>query len=87
MSSVAPTRQDVQMQLAEKAQRNPEFRKALLADPKAALAEEFGIPALPTDLDVIVLEESTDQLYLVIPAGDRESPQSEQPSMVDTRWI
>lgn len=49
-----------------KAQTDPVFRAALLADPKAALKDAFGID-LPADVSVAVVEETAQALTLVLP--------------------
>ena len=52
--------------LVRRAWRDPEFRARLLADPRAAYAEEFGA-AWPEGLEVRVVEERPDLVYLVVP--------------------
>ena len=62
--------------LIEKALKDDDFRKALLADPKAALEKEWGV-SLPADLNIAVHQESKHQLHVVLPsaaqAGDELS--------------
>lgn len=49
-----------------KAQTDPVFRAALLADPKAALKDAFGID-LPDGVSLSVVEETAQALTLVLP--------------------
>ena len=53
-------------QLIGRAERDPEFRKRLIADPKAAVKEELGVD-LPGDLDVRVVQEQPTEAVLVLP--------------------
>jgi len=49
-----------------KAQKDDDFREELLANPKSAIQQEFG-KELPLGLEVRVLEESANVVYLVLP--------------------
>ncbi|GAB3116910.1 NHLP leader peptide family RiPP precursor [Novispirillum itersonii] len=49
-----------------KAQTDPVFRAALLADPKAALKAAFGVE-IPAGIAVSVVEETAQALTLVLP--------------------
>ena len=59
-------RHKIEKQLIEKANSDPAFRRRLLDDPKAALADFLGIP-LPPGMSITVLEEQPGQHYLVLP--------------------
>ncbi|MBI4276868.1 MAG: NHLP leader peptide family natural product precursor [Armatimonadetes bacterium] len=50
----------------ERAMKDPAFRKELLADPKAALQRLLG-EELPAELNVRVVEEDANTVYLVLP--------------------
>ncbi|MGO4545923.1 NHLP leader peptide family RiPP precursor [Paenibacillus sp. 2TAB23] len=63
------TRQDLQEQIINKAWEDAEFKKQLIANPKAAVKEAFGVD-LPDTIEVEVVEESANKFYLVLP----ESP-------------
>lgn len=63
-----PTRPDVDRIVREKAATDPAFRKALLADPRAAVGEAIGVP-IPEYVTVTVHEESLTEVHLVIPAA------------------
>ncbi|GGN98809.1 NHLP leader peptide family RiPP precursor [Saccharibacillus kuerlensis] len=54
------------MQVIQKAWEDPEFKKRLLADPRAALQADFGIE-LPAHIHLTAVEETMQSFYLVIP--------------------
>jgi len=49
--------------------QDPDFRERLLADPRAVIAEVRG-EALPEGLEVEIIENSPNKVYLVVPAAD-----------------
>jgi len=53
-------------QIIQKAWEDAEFKKQLIANPKEAVKEAFGIE-VPDTIEVEVVEESADKHYLVIP--------------------
>jgi len=57
--------------LAAQALADPEFRARLVADPVAVMTEELAKirdgEFVPTDLKITVLEETADQIYIVLP--------------------
>lgn len=59
-------RQEIETRVMEKASVDPSFRRRLLDDPKAALADFLDI-ALPPAITITVLEEQPGQHYLVLP--------------------
>ena len=59
-------RNEIEIQLIEKASADPTFRRRLLADPKTAVADLLGMP-LPPGLTITVLEEQPGQHFLVLP--------------------
>ncbi|MHA6480624.1 NHLP leader peptide family RiPP precursor [Paenibacillus sp. strain BS8-2] len=58
--------QELRNKIIEKAWEDAEFKKQLLADPKAAIKDAFGIE-VPENVSVKALEESADSYYVVIP--------------------
>ena len=68
MSSKMKTMGELRERLAEKAAEDEEFRDRLLADPKAAIGDELGV-ALPESLSIVVHEESTATVHLILPPG------------------
>ncbi len=69
---MSKNRKEMEDALVAKATKDPAFRRSLLADPRAAVAKEFGVD-LPAQFQVKVLEENDNSIYLVLPAG---APQS-----------
>ncbi len=53
-------------QVIQKAWEDAEFKAKLLADPKGAVKEAFGVD-VPDAIEVAVVEESANKYYLVIP--------------------
>ena len=70
------SRRDAEQQLVESALRDPNFRRLLSNDPKAAIRDELGI-AIPSKMDVKVLEETSNTLYLVLPASAARAEEGE----------
>ncbi|MCL6612917.1 MAG: NHLP leader peptide family RiPP precursor [Peptococcaceae bacterium] len=64
------TRKDLGAQIIKKAQSDGEFKKALTANPKEALGR-LGVQ-VPAEVEVKVVEESPEVLYLVLPADPGE---------------
>ncbi len=59
-------RAEIERRLIERSLRDDAFRQRLLDDPKGALEEELGTQ-LPAEIQVRVVEETTDTVYLVLP--------------------
>lgn len=76
MPDAPASRDDIERQVTERAARDTEFRRALMADPRGTLNREFGID-MPDQVAFTVLEESPSQVYLVLPqhvgSGDKLS--------------
>ncbi len=67
-------RYERESKLITRAWRDPAFRQALLADPKAVFEKELGIK-LPADFEIRVLEDTAYVYHFVIPrnpAGEGE---------------
>ncbi|WP_446343576.1 NHLP leader peptide family RiPP precursor [Coleofasciculus sp. F4-SAH-05] len=62
---------DLEAQLIERAWQDEAFRQALLSNPKAVIEAEFG-KKLPEDLQVTVLEETPNLIYIVLPTNPDE---------------
>jgi hypothetical protein len=56
--------------LAQRSLEDEDFRQRLLEDPTAAVEQELGSP-LPEGVEVRVVEESADTIYLVLPSASR----------------
>ena len=60
------TRQEFEANLAAKAWKDKAFKQELLTNPKATIAKEFGTP-IPDNIEVKVLEENPNTLYILLP--------------------
>ena len=66
------TPQELRADIAARAGSDETFRQRLIADPKAALAEEMGI-SLPEGFDVEVHEEGGTKAHIILPPSSRLS--------------
>ncbi|RPJ59973.1 MAG: NHLP leader peptide family natural product precursor [Acidobacteria bacterium] len=66
------SRFDAEREIAKKATSDPGFRAALLANPKKAVAEAFGVN-LPESFELKILEETPSRAYVVLPAQESET--------------
>jgi hypothetical protein len=75
-----PTWQEFQNGLIIKAMKDEGFRKELLANPKAVMEREMGKlkdgAKLPAALEVKVIEQPANALYLVVPKIDELSDEA-----------
>jgi len=67
---------DAKQALIQKSLEDESFRGRLLADPKVTIEREFG-SKLPEDLEVRVVEETRDTVYLVLPPSKAPGELSE----------
>jgi hypothetical protein len=71
----SPSRADIEAQIVARAWADPDFAARLRRDPKSAItefvAEAEGGFALPDDVEVTVVEETPNRLYLVLPQPPR----------------
>lgn len=63
---VPTQRHAIEGRVVQRAWADPEYRRRLLEDPRAALAEVIGA-SLPERLEVVVVEERPDRLCIVLP--------------------
>ena len=68
--SEAAGRAEMERRLIERSLQDDVFRQQLLADPRAIIERETGTE-LPEDLRVVVVEETDDTVYLVLPSTSR----------------
>ena len=59
-------RSEVERGIAQRSLEDESYRQRLLEDPKAAVEEELGTQ-LPEGVEIRVLEETADTIYLVLP--------------------
>ena len=62
-----PTRAELDTLVRERLANDPDFRAALLADPRATVSKLLGL-ALPDAVPIDVHEETLTHIHLVIPA-------------------
>jgi hypothetical protein len=66
MEAQAATRRDLETALIEKCWKDPEFKKAVLSDPKGMLERHIG-QKLPAQVKILIHEEDTNTLHFSIP--------------------
>ena len=59
---------EVTHRLIERSLENEEFRQGLLENPRSVVVQELGTQ-LPEDVEVRVVEETADTIYLVLPSA------------------
>ena len=80
-SGAGGARAEMERRLIERSLEDESFRQRLLDDPKGTLEQELG-RQLPEGVEVRVVEESADTIYLVLPSasalGDQGGELSEE---------
>jgi hypothetical protein len=66
--SEASSRAQMERRLIERGLEDESFRQRLLEEPRAALEEELGA-RLPAEVQIQVVEETQDTIYLVLPSA------------------
>jgi Nitrile hydratase, alpha chain len=61
-------RAEVERTLVQRSLQDEDFRRRLLDDPKGTLEQELG-DRLPEDVEVRVVEETAESIYLVLPSA------------------
>lgn len=74
--------QDLKQQIIEKAWSDEAFKAQLLADPKAALKDAFGLD-IPADVEIVIVEETATKVGLVIP---QHPSTAGKPNNVEFTW-
>jgi Nitrile hydratase, alpha chain len=67
-SGAGGTRPEIERAIVRRSLEDEEFRQRLLDDPKGTLEQEIG-RGLPEGVQVRVVEESADTIYLVLPSA------------------
>ncbi|WP_256759390.1 NHLP leader peptide family RiPP precursor [Cohnella sp. WQ 127256] len=63
--------ESLKVQIIKKAWAEPEFKKALLSEPKQAIKEAFGVD-IPAGIDLKVVEENPALYYLILPPNPED---------------
>jgi len=71
------TRKDLEVHLITRALKDDGFKQELLANPKAVVEQELGMK-LPEELEINVLEETEDTVYMVLPCNPYEGMSEEE---------
>ncbi|MDB9405989.1 NHLP leader peptide family RiPP precursor [Microcystis aeruginosa CS-1036] len=71
------TRKDLEIHLITRALKDEEFKRELIANPKAVIERELGTK-LPDELEINVLEETEDTIYMVLPCNPYEGISEEE---------
>jgi len=66
------TEMDLKDQIIEKAWNDVDFKRRLLADPRAAIQEAFHLE-VPAGIQLTTLEETQNHFYLVIPPNPADN--------------
>ena len=69
-------RAQMERMLVQRSIEDEDFRRRLLEEPKAAVEEELGA-RLPKEIQVQVVEETADTIYLVLPSASPIGESSE----------
>jgi hypothetical protein len=84
-------RQQLEQKLIEKAMKDDAFRQQLIENPGAAIEDETGMK-MPEAMKIIVLEETPQTVYLVLPQvynqeTEMELSESELESVAGARYF
>lgn len=66
MKNQTQQRKQLEQRLIEKAMKDETFRKQLLENPKEVIETEIGVK-FPAGMHISVLEETAEQVFLVLP--------------------
>jgi hypothetical protein len=68
MTDQLETRNELEHQIILKSLEDDGFKQELMSNPKAALSRELGVQGLPDSLQINVVEETPNNIYVVLPA-------------------
>jgi hypothetical protein len=71
------TRKDLEIHLITRALKDEDFKRQLIANPKVVIESELGTK-LPDELEIKVLEETEDNIYMVLPCNPYEGLSEEE---------
>jgi hypothetical protein len=72
-----PTRQELEAQIIAKAWQDEAFKQELLSNPRATVIRELGLKEIPDNVDIKVVEENPNTLYMVLPMKPVAPPDGE----------
>ncbi|MDF5733224.1 MAG: NHLP leader peptide family RiPP precursor [Rhizonema sp. PD38] len=76
-TSQLQSRQEIESQLILKVLKDEAFKQELISNPKAVYARELG-QHIPERINIQVLEETSNTLYLVIPRSPADAEVTEE---------
>lgn len=82
--AIAERADQMRQHLTDRAIEDADFRQQLISDPKAVIADEFGVE-LPESLTIVVHQNDANTFHLSLPAGPKLS--EEQLEMIASRAI
>jgi hypothetical protein len=68
---MAVTRGQLLDKIVEQADKNPDYYNQLMKDPRALMSRQLGT-AIPSNVNIKVIEESADTYYVVLPYKPKE---------------
>lgn len=60
--------EDIRRRIVQRSTEDDNFRAQLLRDPKATIEQEVGV-SLPAEIEICVVEETAQTVYLVLPTS------------------
>lgn len=66
--AIAERTDQMRQHLTDRAIEDADFRQQLISDPKAVIADEFGVE-LPESLTIVVHQNDANTFHLSLPAG------------------
>ncbi|MBW4450414.1 MAG: NHLP leader peptide family RiPP precursor [Spirirestis rafaelensis WJT71-NPBG6] len=80
------TRFEFEQKLIQRAWEDENFKQELLSNPKAVFARESG-EEIPTNLEIEVIQETANKVYLVLPTNPASSESEEELSEADLETV
>jgi hypothetical protein len=68
---MAVTRGQLMDKIVEQAESNPDYYNQLMKDPRALMSRQLGT-AIPSNVNIKVIEETADTYYVVLPYKAKE---------------
>ncbi|MFS0727059.1 NHLP leader peptide family RiPP precursor [Paenibacillus sp. 1P07SE] len=71
--------QTLKIQIIQKAWEDATFKQALLANPAKAIEDAFDV-AVPSEIELVAVEETTTKFYVVIPPNPADVFDTDAPN-------